>query len=189
MKRHVSLKRTPSHVEERKIMKALERASVDRSGIHAADATAPPEVRMGADVGELEADDASDKGSESSKVAGMSLKDRRALWESTLPQKSSVLPVRPRSGHELEKLVGHIWIEDALGRINDCLFRIAFVFASGPVSWVLSSGIVSDALVALMLLLTHVYYGSGLCAYHCLLRVTRGGCEPGWRLTEPGNHR
>ncbi|KAK7178931.1 hypothetical protein PSPO01_15016 [Paraphaeosphaeria sporulosa] len=131
MNRHVSLKRTPSHVEERKIMKALERVLADQSGIHPAKATAPPEVSAGEIVGELELDDTSDKGSESSKVAGMSVKDRRALWESTLPQKSSVLPVRPRSGHELEKLVGHIWIDTALGRINVCSHRIAFVVVWG----------------------------------------------------------
>lgn len=111
MHRQASLKRTPSHVEERKIMKALERVPADQSGSHPVNSSAPPEVPAGETVGELEREDVSDKGSESSKVAGMSLKDRRALWESTLPQKSSVLPVRPRSDHELGKLVGHIWID------------------------------------------------------------------------------
>lgn len=109
MKRHASLKRTPSHVEERKIMKALERVRTGQSGSHSADANPPVGAPTGENMGELQPDDASDNNSESSKVACLRLKDRRALWESTLPQRSSVLPIR--SGHELEKLVGHIWIE------------------------------------------------------------------------------
>ncbi|KAF2440332.1 hypothetical protein P171DRAFT_99100 [Karstenula rhodostoma CBS 690.94] len=140
MKRHTLLKRTLSHAEERKIMKALERVP---ARMHPADTTAPPEVPTGEDVGEPEFGDASHKGFEGSKVAGMSLKDRWALWESTLPQKSSVLPFRPRSDHELVKLAAHIWCQNSLGRIKVCSRRIAFVFVSDFISWVLLSGILS----------------------------------------------
>jgi hypothetical protein len=106
MKRYASLKRTPSHVEERKIMKALERVSAEQTGIHPADAALAEE-----NLSEPESEVVSDNEVERSKIAGMSLKDRRALWESTLPQKSSILPVRIRSDHDLTKLASDTWIE------------------------------------------------------------------------------
>jgi hypothetical protein len=106
MKGNASLRRTPSHVEERKIMKALERVP-DQTGMHPADATQADEH-----LSEPESEVASDNEFERSrKTETKRLKDRRAFWESTLPQKSSILPVRARSDHDLIKLAGDTWIE------------------------------------------------------------------------------
>ncbi|KAL1611809.1 serine/threonine protein phosphatase Pzh1 [Paraconiothyrium brasiliense] len=109
MKRHASLKRTPSQVQEQQMMNALSRVSSDQSGLHRVQSADAPENPANDNASEPDSEDASD--GESEKIAGMSLKERRALWESTLPQKTNVLPVRVHSDHELAKIVDHTWIE------------------------------------------------------------------------------
>lgn len=90
-------------------MNALSRVSSDQSGLHRVQSADAPENPANDNASEPDSEDASD--GESEKIAGMSLKERRALWESTLPQKTNVLPVRVHSDHELAKIVDHTWIE------------------------------------------------------------------------------
>ena len=110
MKRHASLKRTPSQLEERNILKALERVPSKQPGTDAADTIATPGSEAEDNLSEPESDGASENALES-KIGGMGLKERRAFWESTLPQRSSALPARLHSKQELADIADHTWIE------------------------------------------------------------------------------